>query len=127
MKYKLLLDDVRNPPKDKATGVVESGWRIARTVDQAINIVFSCGMPEHIAFDHDLGEDAPGGDGMQFAKWICEYCMDNDLMLTCTYHVHSMNPEGAKNIKSYLQNFKKMQKKSLQKKTKGKSNVRSNG
>lgn len=102
MTYKLLIDDVRNPPKDN--GVVESGWRIARTVDQAINIVMCHGMPNHIAFDHDLGES---DNGMDFAKWLGEYCLYYKQRPDFTFDVHSMNPIGKDNIKSYIENLKR--------------------
>lgn len=99
--YKLLLDDVRNPPKDK-DGTVESGWRIARTVDQAINIVLSNGIPDHVAFDHDLGTQE---NGMDFAKWLCLQCDYLGIKPTFTFDVHSQNPCGAENIRSYVQQY----------------------
>ena len=105
MTYKLLLDDIRVPPTDKDTGRVESGWRIARTAEQAINIVYSIGLPNHIAFDHDLG-DPENGDAMEFAKWLAEYCLYYKIKPSFTYDVHSMNPIGKKNIESYIENLK---------------------
>lgn len=105
--YKLLLDDIRNPPR-QPDGNVESGWRIARNVNQAINIVLVRGLPYHIAWDHDLGENEE--NGMYFAKWIVYYCQVNKLAPDFTYHIHSMNPVGAENIRSYIENFKRVSK-----------------
>ena len=42
--------------------------------------------------------------GYDCAKWLVEYCLDNDLSLP-KYQVHSMNPVGKKNILDYLSNF----------------------
>ena len=42
---------------------------------------------------------------MECAKWLIEYCLDNNKNLP-EYYVHSANPVGAKNIKSLLDSFK---------------------
>jgi hypothetical protein len=84
------------------------------------------GIPYHISFDHDLGpptKDVPIWDfldnpypdapadftGMDFAKWFCLYVLDNGLDLPddFTYNVHSQNPVGADNIRSYMASFLK--------------------
>jgi len=46
--------------------------------------------------------------GLDCAKWLVDYCMDNNQKLP-EYSVHSMNPAGGKNILEYLNNFKKFQ------------------
>ena len=78
-----------------------------------------------ICFDHDLGEDesiervkngmskrqskkikAKSKSGMDCAKWLVEYCIDNKLSLP-KYSIQSANPVGKENIDSLLKNFTK--------------------
>ncbi len=61
------------------------------------------GLPDDIGFDHDLG---PRRNGIDCAKWLGEYCMDNKLPVP-GYFVQSANPVGRKNIQGYLNNLKK--------------------
>ena len=44
--------------------------------------------------------------GFHCAKWLVDYCLDNDLRLP-PFQVHSANPVGRQNIQSYLDNAKK--------------------
>lgn len=123
---KIFLDDLRTldmiypkaDPKD---------WVIVRDFYQFVNYIQKHGLPDFISFDHDLGfehtkyyfenggHDSPPDPlnanfkektGYDAAKWLCEFCLDNDLKLP-RYFVHSHNPVGAANIKAYLENFKK--------------------
>jgi hypothetical protein len=98
MKWKLFLDDGRYP--------VRNDWVIARNFDDAVWYVRNYGLPDHIAFDHDLGHPK-NYTGMDFAKWFANYIMDNELKLpqTFSYSVHSQNPVGAANIRSYMDQF----------------------
>lgn len=47
--------------------------------------------------------------GYDFAKWFCDYVLDNvlDLPPDFGYTVHSANPLGAENIRCYMANFLK--------------------
>jgi hypothetical protein len=90
--YKLWLDDLRIPTKDFV-------W-ITNYNEFTEHIILN-GMPEFISFDHDLGV---GYSGYDCAKWLVEYCLDNDLDLP-DYKVHSMNPVGKNNIESLLENY----------------------
>ena len=95
--WKLFLDDERYPDP--------SGWIIARNYHDAVWYVQNYGIPSHISFDHDLGSPQ-NMTGMDFAKWFCNYVMDHDIPNPgFTYHVHSMNPVGAKNIDCYMNQF----------------------
>lgn len=124
MKYKLYLDDLRYPD-------LHEDWRIARNFHDAVWMVKNYGLPYHVAFDHDLADchyvlgseygpldefmdgtavsNAPREfTGYDFAKWLCQWIMDNDPDLTdFTWSVHSANPVGAANIRSYMTNFMK--------------------
>lgn len=71
--------------------------------------------PELICFDHDLDAEHYDPDykgdykektGFDCAKWLCEFCAENDLKFP-PYIIHSMNPVGAANIESIIQSFKK--------------------
>ena len=92
-QWKLFLDDLRTPPND--------GWEIARSYEEAINLISERGMPQRIAFDHDLGT---GKTGMDFAKWLVESLLDGGLRLPegFTFSVHSDHPNGADNIRGLM-------------------------
>jgi hypothetical protein len=96
-KYKLYLDDERFPKSE--------GWVIVRNYLQFINYITENGLPDMVSFDHDLG-NAIDRTGYDCAKWLCEYCMENDLALP-EFNIHSGNPVGRDNIESYLESFKK--------------------
>ena len=83
------------------------------------------GLPDAICFDHDLGKDESiervkrglskrqarilkkeTKSGMDCAKWLVEYCIDNKLSLP-KYSIQSANPVGKENIDSLLKNFTK--------------------
>ena len=92
--WKLFLDDLRTPPN--------GGWEIARSYEEAINLISERGMPQRIAFDHDLGTEKTG---MDFARWMVESLLDGRLQLPdgFTFSVHSDNPNGADNIRGLME------------------------
>ena len=110
MRYKLYLDDIRYPD-------LHPDWRIARNFHDAVWYCKNYGRPYHISFDHDLAfehyinDQSPMGrprefTGYDFAKWFCQWIMDNNVSLKgFTYAVHSANPVGAENIRNYMENF----------------------
>lgn len=90
MTYKLFIDDERNPVTDD--------WVMARSSADAISIVTNMGMPNEIAFDHDLG----GQDTSRvFIKWLIAYIIDNEQYFPADFKfsVHSQNPIGVDWIK----------------------------
>lgn len=123
-KYRLFLDDVRRP---KGTfdymGLPvfnEPDWVIVRNYYAFISLIEKKGIPEVIAFDHDLAdehykkqefdynkEDAEK-TGYHCAKWLIDYCMDNELELPYEIIIHSMNPYGSENIKSLFNTYFKV-------------------
>jgi len=117
MKKYLFLDDERKP-RD-VTWVLIGGvgswgadWHIVRSVEEAIAWVQKNGFPDVVSFDHDLGLSHYAGDysdektGYDFAKWLVNYDIDHGLMPDdFKFTVHSKNPEGAKNIQCYLNNY----------------------
>lgn len=119
----LFLDDVRDPIH--AFGYTNFGpfvtkeWEIVRNYDEFVNYIKTNGLPYFIAFDHDLMDDnysigsfwddpekMKEKTGFDCAKFLVEYCMENNLKLP-EFYVHSMNPVGKDNIVNYLNNFKK--------------------
>jgi hypothetical protein len=129
MSYNLFLDDFRHPydafviTKDPAFSQLK--WEIVRSHKQFVKFIekkFKEGLfPDLIAFDHDLDdahyehtsgsipyEEMTEKTGFHSAKWLVDFCIDNDLKLP-RYIVHSMNPSGRENIKGLLDNFKKHQ------------------
>ena len=114
MTYALFLDDIRFPADVRYDYGPYKDLIICRSYHDAVWAVEQYGLPKFIAFDHDLGEiPGSGHHGMGFAKWFCDYVMDNDLALpdNFSYNVHSANPVGAENIRCYMKNFLEVYKK----------------
>ena len=115
MTYKLFLDDYRSPQQVPAIlkHAPANEWVVVRSMDEAMNCILQNGMPNFISFDHDLADDhyilglEHEKTGAHFARWLIDYIIDNDLALPegFNYYVHSMNPHGAKNIRSIMNDF----------------------
>ena len=111
MTYTLFLDDIRFPEDVKYAYGRYQNVIICRSFDDAVWTVKHHGIPHFISFDHDLADALYIlGDGEKtgytFAKWFCDWVTDNciDLPARFDFHVHSMNPVGAENIRSYMRN-----------------------
>jgi len=136
MKNLLWLDDIRNPflneegkvPTDKNGEYYNINWVL--NYEQFVKWIELFGLPDAISFDHDLadehytpeyfwdnyeeskkfqewrGQNYQEKTGMDCAKWLVDYCMDNEKELPEIF-VHSANPVGADNIKGLLDNFTK--------------------
>ena len=97
----LFLDDERFPSdKDPI-----KDWVIARTVNEAQDLIRDFGMPYRMSLDHDLGKGIP--TGYDFIKWLVEQDMDDviDIDVIIYFYVHSQNPVGAENIRSYFNTY----------------------
>ena len=113
--YKLFLDDVRNPKDVKWINLPLGPWVIVRNYHDFVKYITSNGLPEFVAFDHDLADEHYGANpvnasfkektGYDCAKWMVEYCMDNNKSFP-SYVVHSMNPIGKMNIIALAESFK---------------------
>lgn len=117
-KRLLFLDDIRYPIDvyryTKQDIYLRNDWHIVRNYEEFINRIFEYGLPELISFDHDLADEHNWDNdtkrfvektGYDCAKWLIDYCMDNDLALT-EFYCHSMNTVGKENIESLFKNFK---------------------
>lgn len=110
MRWKLFLDDTREPPDSWVREFIDSGveYYIARSYDSAKQLCRFYGCPYFIAFDHDLGD--PVHTGYSFANWLIEQDLDTDgrfLPEDFTFDVHSMNPVGAKKIRDLMESYLK--------------------
>ncbi len=120
-KY-LFLDDIREP-KDAYSYTnqkmfLELDWEIVRNYNEFVGWITKNGLPQIIAFDHDLHESHytykesvehlhTEKTGNDCAKWLVQYCLDNKLKLPM-YYVHSMNPVGKVKILNTLADFHKI-------------------
>ncbi len=132
MSYNLFLDDIRHPYDCirymPSPGIYSKyDWKTVRNHDEFISFITENGLPDLISFDHDLADEHYNPDmyngkeiynkhyaefkektGMDCAKWLVDYCIDNKKELP-DYVVHSMNPAGGENIKLLLDQFKEFQ------------------
>lgn len=127
----LFLDDSRNPidctfymyKRGVNCEIYRKEWNIVRSYGQFIKWIENNGLPDLISFDHDLSdvpelkENLPVEDwfqlegnreytGMDCAKWLVNYCIDNKKELP-KFLIHSMNPVGVENISGLLNSFLK--------------------
>ena len=124
MSYKLFLDDVRRPETTFSHMELPvfnaGGWIIVRNYYAFITLIEKKGVPDVIAFDHDLADvhykkqefdyddDNLEKTGYHCAKWLIDYCIDNKKELPHEIIIHSMNPSGSKNIKSLFDTYIKI-------------------
>ena len=93
--YRMFIDDVRDPPSNH--------WVVVRSSAEALEYVKNHGMPEFISFDHDLGgEDTT----MIFLRKLVNEFWDGTSNPP-DYQVHSANPVGSLNIRSFMESWKK--------------------
>ena len=133
--YNLFLDDIRSLEEAHSYTLfapfIDEHWKIVRNYDQFVSFVKRNferhkAFPKFVAFDHDLADEHYSNamftdpdkydgyydnkfvekTGLECAKWLIGFCMDNGLEFP-DYYVHSMNPVGRQNITSYIENYKK--------------------
>lgn len=130
MKYNLFLDDFRQPSDAfyYTFNPIYNNlhWLVVINYDQFTETIERYYdrlgvLPSIISFDHDLAdihyehqknipyEEMEEKTGYHCAKWLVDFCMDNNEKLP-DYYVHSMNNVGKVNITTYLNNFIKFQK-----------------
>ena len=98
-KYKLFIDDEREPAKIKFD-------YIARDYKERMKIFDKNGCPAYISFDHDLGSNSK--TGFDIVKDMVERDLDKNgrwIPKNFDYYVHSANPVGKKNIEGLLDNY----------------------
>lgn len=97
--WKLFLDDERFPAKNVENAIIR------RSSKEAIELCLEMkSFPNEIMFDHDLGGD---DTSIRFIRWMIDMLLDDQsgnfkLPVDFKYSIHSQNPIGAANIKSYM-------------------------
>lgn len=99
----LFIDDERHP----SDSLLSSGTvTVARNFREAMRFIIEH-KPQEIHFDHDLGYNEP--TGYDVAKELIMEDMDDPtagfITENFTYHIHSQNPIGARNIDRLLYNY----------------------
>ena len=110
--YRLFVDDEHDPAflefliRQGSRDITPDGpWVIARTQQEAEQIITLRGLPEMISFDHDYGPPE-AGNGHDLAEWLVEQALDGSLDLRALkYQVHSRNPVGQVNIRGVLDSY----------------------
>jgi hypothetical protein len=132
----LFLDDYRAPQDclkymhtriGSENLVYQAHWEVVKNYPEFVKWIEKNGLPTVISFDHDLADghyhanmqqgelnyqgnsfdDDYNKTGYHCAKWLIDYCLDNDKKLPRCI-VHSMNPVGTENIQALLTNFQKL-------------------
>lgn len=110
--WNLFIDDERNPLNvtwvDTFGDIYQNwDWVIARSFDEAIELIKTLGVPRVISFDHDLGPADTCPTGFDIAKKIIEMDMDGELEITPLFffYIHSQNPIGKQNIEGLLDQY----------------------
>ena len=126
--YHLFLDDDpgRIPHKLTWIQLPPLEWTIVRNYDDFVATIKRDGLPAIVSFDHDLGDSAyqefhraNNSDktikyenivertGYDAAKWLAQYCVDNNLPIPL-YYIHTLNHMGFMNIHSILESARKV-------------------
>ena len=120
-KYYLFLDDVRHPNQVTWVNLPQKPYSLVRNYQDFVDLVTLRGVPDFVAYDHDLSDCHYGhglkGDkipyeqytektGYDCAKWLVNFCNEKGIMHP-PYVVHSMNPVGKQNIISYVESYNK--------------------
>lgn len=102
MKYRMFLDDIRDPEKYYPN----QNMVLCRSYNEAVAFVNKNGLPEFVSFDHDLGDVDSVNEktGYSFAKFLIDYMFENNISNDFDYVIHSSNPVGYQNIDHYLKN-----------------------
>lgn len=109
----LFLDDIRHPQDayqyTQQIMFLQKKWEIVQNYDEFIEWITKNGLPSFISFDHDLADihctsSHNEKTGYECAKWLVDYCLDNNF--DCPkFYCHSMNPVGRDKINSILIQF----------------------
>lgn len=135
MSYKLFLDDVRDPNEcvkymhkrigNQNTIYLEDDWVIAKDYNEFVKTIKENGWPDVVSFDHDLADEHydigkmddeteynalyngfEEKTGYDAVIWLCGY-HEEDLEPFPQCFIHTQNPVGYQNIKSYIENYLK--------------------
>ena len=120
-KYYLFLDDIREPTDVTWVRLPAVPWTIVRSYKEFRTTIWNKGIPEFVAYDHDLADTHYGSmnhggaidydnltekTGYDCAKLLCNECMKANVKHP-EFVVHSMNTVGADNIRAYIKQLNK--------------------
>ena len=132
-RYNLFLDDERFPINGEIDSAYDltgdkryllPNWVIIRNFGDFVKMIEENGLPQIISFDNDLRDTrsyqykvfttftgyidyvVEEGTGLECAKWLTNYLMDNELNCP-TILVHSQNTICAESIRCLFENFKR--------------------
>jgi hypothetical protein len=120
-KYYLFLDDVRQPRNVTWIDMPNHDWTIVRSYKEFRDAIWNRGIPEFVAYDHDLADvhynSMNHGDAIDYnnltektgydcAKFLCNECNKLNVVHP-TFIVHSMNIVGGENIRKYIAAYNK--------------------
>lgn len=91
---KIWIDDIRPAP---------NGWVWAKNSADAIKLIYTAKNIEEISFDHDLG----GDDTAYRVATLIEELAYKKKINKLTWHIHSANPIGVRNIRTAMENADK--------------------
>jgi deoxyxylulose-5-phosphate synthase len=83
------VDDVRLPP---------SGWRLARTIEEAVRILSEGGV-EELSLDYVIGDD-PGRNFAEVARRVADL---PEASRPRVVHIHTSSSHGARVLQRLLQ------------------------
>lgn len=129
-QYHLFLDDNRVPSDVKWIELPMVHWVIVRNYQQFVETIQRDGVPQSIAFDHDLADEHyqeynyahdkkmlsygkirydrfSEKTGYDCAKWLAQFCVDNNTPIPL-YYLHTLNGVGRENIFSILESARKV-------------------
>ncbi len=121
-KYNIFLDDVRHPNQVTWVQLPQKPYSLVRSYKEFVELITLRGLPEFVAYDHDLSDSHYGhglnGDAIPYdqytektgydcAKWLVSYCIEKGKKHP-PYVVHSMNPVGKSNIISYVESYNRI-------------------
>jgi CheY-like chemotaxis protein len=98
-----ILDDSKERLHTFSSKLIGHVVFTAMTASEAISILERESPFDHIYLDHDLGGQAmvPSGPGTGYevAQWLSQH---PEKTINCDIIIHSFNPDGAKNMASFL-------------------------
>ena len=138
MSYNLFLDDFRTPQMafhvtpDSRYNVLQ--WKTAKSYDEFVKLIAHYGMPQLVAFDHDLADihyakcqrslseqeydQLKEKTGFHAAKHLVNLCVEQGLDIP-EYLIHTQNYHGGKAILSVMETGKKILKLTREAKERG--------
>jgi len=103
MDYNLFIDDLAFDP-DSSERHPPAGFIAVTSSQQALSLIHFEGFPIFVSFDHDLG----GDDKVMNFLYMLQQEYDLSSIKPFDYQIHSANPVGRENIKSFMESWKKV-------------------